>query len=181
MNKSKDDILPFVLNSAESIHTNIAEVGDAASTSAESAHLHTYLYYRFDRLRGSEAASAPPMLAYNSYKLNSIGSHFQQADSPGDFDTQLSVVLNDTLPSQGSSYNSSWLRSPSEVTNSNDAARVKTHQYSGNAIVSHSSSPIVDHYMTYSPSIRNHYANGIPANLSNIVSDLAPNTNPNSQ
>lgn len=96
-------------------------------------------------------------------------SRFQQTDSPGDVDAEFSGAVTNALLSQGTSHDSSWLKSPSEVIITDDGAGFKTH---GNVVVSHFSGPIRDRYGTSSSSSITNYARSKLADPCNVVNDL---------
>ena len=152
--KSKDDETFFFLDSGEETPTAATKTEDVVPTSAENAHFP------------AEAASALSM-DYYGHESTSY-SRFQQTDSPGDVDAEFSGAVTDALLSQGTSHDSSWLKSPSEVIITDDGAEFKTH---GN-VVRHSSGPIRDRYGTSSTSSITNYARSKLADPCNVVNDL---------
>jgi len=153
--KSKDDETFFFLDSGEETPTAATKTEDVVPTSAENAHFP------------AEAASALSM-DYYGHESTSY-SRFQQTDSPGDVDAEFSGAVTNALLSQGTSHDSSWLKSPSEVIITDDGAGFKTH---GNVVVSHFSGPIRDRYGTSSSSSITNYARSKLADPCNVVNDL---------
>jgi len=165
--KSKDDETSFFLDSGEETPTAATKTEDVVPTSAETAHFHPHIYRRYDQFRAAEAASAL-LMDYDSHESISY-SRFQQTDSPGDVDAEISGAGTDALLSQDTSHDSSWLKSPSEVIITDDGAGLKTH---GNVVVPYFSGPIRDRYGTSRPSLLTNSARSKLADPCNVVNDL---------
>lgn len=178
----------YPLGHAEGIHTNIERSDDGASTSEETAHFENPLGRRSDKVEAAEATNAP-VLAENSRRRDDRRQSHETVNAGG-VDAKPSGEMfmssggHDELPSaraaasaSGKTFqSSSWLKSPSEVTILNHTAGVETHRHSRFISESGFLGPTTEdhrwHRSSFDPSIRNYYANGLPANPSNIVNDL---------
>lgn len=116
--KRKDDETSFFLESGDEISAAATKTEDIVPTNAETAHFRHHVYHRSGRFRDAEPASVP-LMGHDSHESTRYG-RFQQRDSPGDVDAELSDAATDALSTQDTSHGSSWLKSPDEVTTPDD-------------------------------------------------------------